>query len=496
MLFRRCQGLLRRAQRAERQLKLEHALRLRAEQRLRELEQARRPTASNSSLAPSANPPGEPCPVKKKPTGRRIGGQIGHPGKSRRLLPVEKMHRVVQHRPGVCEHCQTPLDGSVPTEVVGRHQVAELPAVAVELIEHQALACRCGKCHRLSRGKIPAQIAASVCGPRLTAAIGLLGAQVKGSRRAVAEVVEQVLGCPIALGSVARREAELSEALAEPHEQLVGAVAGAKVKYVDETGWKLKGKSRWLFVAATAKEAVFAVQRTRTHPALRQLLGGKVQGVFCSDRAGIYDLLPLGQRGLCWAHLRRDFVAMIERGGAGGALGEQMLAIAGEVFGLWRLFKGGRLRRRQLQKRVLALRRRMHGLLEEGAGCGQKKTAGLCRSLLKRESALWRFAWVAGLSPDNNLAERMLRPAVIWRKKSFGSHSEGGCRYVERMLSVIQTLKLRGQDVLGYVASAVAAYRRGEAAPAIVATRRSGAKRHRDGDAVRAALPRDLRKAA
>jgi transposase len=476
MLRRRLAGMLARNRHLEAQLKKEGALRARAEQRIVELEQelrAGRATASNSSLPPSANPIGAKPPVVKRPTGRKPGGQHGHQGKSRTLLPAEQVDQFLEHRPLVCADCQQPMSGDAAGEVVGRHQVAELPPVAVVITEHQALACRCGHCGHVSRGTIPDDIRASACGPQLSAAIGLLGASMKGAKRAIAQVMREVLGCPIALGSISAREAELSDALAAPHQTLVSAAAKAAVKYVDETGWKLRGKSRWLLVSADGEQVVFHIDKNRTRGAFQQLLGGsggarwRPRGVFCTDRAGIYDMLSVKQRQLCWAHLQRDFVAAIERGGAGAAAATRMLSICSEMFELWHRFKKQEVRRSDLRVGIEPLRQRLRLALQEGASCGQKKTAGLCRALLKREEALWRFARTLGLEPTNNLAERMLRPAVIWRKKSFGSASLAGCRYVERMLSVIETLRLRGHPTLAYLASAIAAHRSGEPIPPI-----------------------------
>jgi transposase len=473
-------GLLSRNRHLEAQLKKEGALRARAEQRVAELEREllQKPavpttTASNSSLPPSANPIGAKPPVVKKPTGRKPGGQIGHKGKSRTLLPVEQVDQIVAHRPTVCADCQQAIACDAPGEVVGRHQVAELPPRAVEITEHQALACRCGRCGGLSRGWIPAEIAVSVIGPRLCAAIGLLGASMKGSRRAIAMVMQEVLGCAMALGSVSAREKELCRALAGPHQTLVAAAANAKIKYVDETGWKLRGKSRWLFVSADREQVVFRIDKARTRLAFAALYGddvgrgGRPRGVFCTDRAGIYDVLSIKTRQLCWAHLGRDFAGAIERGGAGAPAATKLLQVHDDLFEQWHRFTGKEIRRSELRAAIEPLRAQMRQALEEGAACGQKKTAGLCRALLKREAGLWRFASTPGLEPTNNLAERMLRPAVIWRKKSFGSASLTGCLYVERMLSVIETLRLRGHAPLAYLAAAVTAHRKGLPTPVI-----------------------------
>jgi transposase len=449
------------------QYKREHALRLAAEQRVRELEERLSTNATNSSLPPSANPPGAPRPAGKRPTGRKRGAQPGHVGHVRAMLPSDQVDQTIEHHPGVCTRCHADLS-SEPTTVAGRHQVAELPQRPVLIIEHQSLACRCRQCGLINHGRLPDAVRTSVCGERLTAAIGLLSSFVQGSRRAVATAVQQMLGCPIALGSISARERELSAALAKPYERLVQHLAAAPVKYVDETGWPLKGQRRTLFVAATRHAAVFRIEKARNRVGLKKLLDGKLTGTFCSDRAGIYDLLPAQRRGLCWAHLKRDFVRCLERGGKSEAIGQNGLAISQKVFGLWRDFRQRRMTRRQLQQQIQPLQQQMHQILQQGVATGVKKTAGLCRMLQRWEPSLWRFAAVAGLEPSNNLAERMLRPAVIWRKKSFGSDSRRGCVFAQRMLSVIQTLKLQEQVTLTYLAKAIAAHRTGTTPPRIL----------------------------
>jgi transposase len=454
-------------QRLRSKLQREQAHRVAAERRVKELEERLSINATNSSLPPSANPRNAPKPVAKKPTGRKRGAQMGHKGHGRKLLESQAVDQRIDYRPGLCTHCQSSLEHQ-PAQLVGRHQIAELPPHAVKITEHRSFACRCGVCGTINRALIPDAVRASSTGPRLGAAIGLLGAFMHGSRRAIGVLVGQVLDCPIALGSVSAREAELSAALEGPYAQLAGQVSRAKVKYVDETGWYQKGLERWLFAAISRRAALFSIENTRTRSSLKNLLRGKPRGVLCTDRAGIYDLLKLSRRGLCWAHLKRDFVRCQERGGVSEVIGEAGLEVCKQVFGLWRAFGQKKLRRRQLRKRIQPLRKTMHRLLKRGAALGIAKTSGFCRSLLRREEALWNWAKVPGLEPTNNLAERMLRPAVIWRKKSFGSDSRGGSTFVERMLSVIQTLKLRKANLLDYLTQAIIAYRAGSSFPTLL----------------------------
>lgn len=435
------------------------------EARLTELEDRLRANSSNSSTAPSSNPLWAPKIKPKKPTGKKPGGQKGHKGHHRKVLPIDEVDHVVEHRPDTCQHCQASLD-QTPGTVRARHQVAELPPRAVIVTEHQALACTCPRCGLSTKGVIPQDIARSCTGPRLSAALCFLSSFVHGSRRAIEQVCREVLGMELSLGSISAREKEMTEALAGAYEQVQQRVRRAHVKNVDETGWQRAG--RWLWVAATADSALFRIDRGRNWHGLQNLLGELVQGTICSDRHGLYERLKIKRRGICWAHLKRDFQRWIDRGGPTVWLGEQGLGISKEVFALDRQLREGRISRRMLLRRLTPLRQRLRELLQRGIDSGVKKAKYFCRNLLKVFDGLWTFARVPGLEPTNNHAERMLRPGVIWRKTCFGSHSDGGCRYVERMLSVVQTLRLRGRSVLDFLTTALHSHRQALPSPALI----------------------------
>jgi transposase len=428
-----------------------------------------RATAINSSLPPSANPPGAPRPQTKRPTGGRPGGQLGHEGHFRKLLPPEEVDEVVEHGPPPrCRFCGATLADASGHELVGApHQVMELPERAVRVSEHRALACRCGRCGRENRGSIPAAVRSRTTGPRLSAAVAMMACHFRGSRRCVEQLLGEVLGSPLSLGSVVAREQEMSEALAGPYEQVLGAVRRARVKHVDETGWRRA--AHWLFAAVGAGASAFSLSHARTYGALKQLLGERIGGTLCTDRFGIYDKHPLERRGVCWAHLKRDFQRCVDRGGASGSVGEAGLRVCRRVFTLWRNLRSGCLSRTGLREQIEPLRRQMRKLLKRGADCRVKKTMGFCRNVLKVEGALWRFAEVKGLEPTNNPAERALRPAVLWRKQSLGSQSRAGCRFVERILSVTATLRRRGGKVLDYLEAALSAHRLGQPPPSVFA---------------------------
>src|SRR2546426_5679660 len=147
--------------------------------------------SGNSSLPPSANPPWAPGRGGKTPTGRKPGGQRGHEGHHRSLLPVEEVDEVVKHRPVRCRGCGAELGQETEGAIIDRHQISELPKRAVKVMEHQALACTCGHCGLVSKGTIPEELSQSVLGERLTAAVAFVSARVHGSRRAVQELMQE-----------------------------------------------------------------------------------------------------------------------------------------------------------------------------------------------------------------------------------------------------------------------------------------------------------------
>lgn len=429
--------------------------------------------ASNSSLPPSANPPSAPPPVRKKPSGRKRGGQPGHQGHHRDRLGADRVDHVIPLIPSRCERCSAPLpqEPSAADPQPTCHQVFELPRVLAAVTEFQGHARTCPRCGHLTRESIPAEIRAHAFGPRLAAALSYLSGCQYVSQRGLEDVGDVLFGVPLSLGSVTALQEQMGQALQPAHQQIAAEVRPAPFKNVDETGWKEAGAKRWLWAAVTAQATLFVIHLRRGVAGLKALLGEVVQGVIGSDRWSAYQAVPTERRQLCWAHLRRDFQAMIDRGGAAAAVGDELLFHAGMLFELWYKVRDGTRRRRWLRRHVDGwLRAEVRDLLAQGSACGCAKTAGVCAAILELEPALWTFAYQAGVEPTNNAAERALRPAVIKRKRSFGCHSEAGCRFVERLLSVTQTLRQRGRPVLDYLVAALVAHRHGLPAPALPAS--------------------------
>jgi transposase len=426
--------------------------------------------ATNSGTPPSANPPGAPKPVTKKATGKRPGGQPGHPARLKRRLPPERLHQVIPLVPAHCDRCRAPLpphpgpDDPEPSW----HQVAELPQVAALVTEYQGHYRTCPCCGRLNHAPIPQAIKASGIGPRLAATLGYLAGSHRVSSRGLEEITEDVFDVPIALGTVANVRAEVSDALAPAHAEALRVVRAAAVKNVDETSWKLAGKLCWLWVAATGTVAAFLIHARRGWEALAALLGEEVAGFVCSDRWSAYDRLSPFCRQVCWAHLKRDFQRLVDRGGAAAAVGRKLQGLAERVFTEWHLFRGGGCDRLALQARLDGPARTFERVLKAGRRCADGKASAFCENVLGLLPAVWRFVVTEGVEPTNNHAERVLRRGVLWRKNAFGSQSAAGCRFVERMLTVVQTRRLQGRSVLGYLYDALVAHRNGLPAPSLL----------------------------
>jgi transposase len=438
--------------------------------RIHELETRLAQNASNSSIPPSANPPQAPPPVRKQPTGRKPGGQPGHTAHLRLRLPAQRLTEpIVHYRPHHCVACQhalppTPAADDPPPRW---HQVVELPSIPVQIREYQAHGRTCPHCGHLNWASLPNDIRAHVCGPRLTATLSFLSGVLHASRRGIEEFVETVLGVPIALGTVSNLEQEMSAALAAAHAQAHEAVQQAPTKNVDETGWKQAGAKCWLWGAATALVACFVIAASRGAGGLAALLGQKIKGVISSDRWSVYGQLKLGLRQLCGAHLKRDFQKLVDRGGLAKEYGDLGLAAVHILFHEWHLFRGGGSRA-ALQRELEPLREAMRSWLGEGAQCADAKASALCGNLLSLEPALWTFLYKRGVEPTNNHIERLLRSGVLWRKNAFGSHSEGGCRFAERLLTVVQTLRLQKRPILEFLYQSLSAHRSGHQAPKLV----------------------------
>ena len=423
--------------------------------------------SGNSSQPPSSDGPEAPRkPRRRAKSGRKRGGQPGHKGTRRKLVPVEQVKESHDLKPEACRRCGQALEGEGFEPY--RHQVTEIPPVVAEVTEYRLHTLTCPGCGDKTRAELPAGVPQGAFGPRLQAMVSLLSGRYHLSKRDTADIMADFFQADMSLGSVPALEHRTSEAIREPVEQAREYVTTEPVVHMDETGWREANQKAWLWVAATTLVTVFLIRPTRGGKTAREMLGQAFAGFVVSDRWSAYNWLLTLWRQLCWAHLLRDFQAFVDRGGESQRLGQAILAQADLMFEWWHEVRDGTMSRATFQKKMRAVEHQIGQLLRQGTTCDHSKTAGTCRDILKREEALWTFVRVQGVEPTNNLAERQIRPGVLWRKNSFGTQSETGSRFVERIMTVITTLKQQQRNVLDYLTEACDTANWGRRAPSLL----------------------------
>jgi transposase len=439
------------------------------DERIAELERRLNRNSRNSSTPPSQDPPGAPERRRKGPSGRGQGGQPGHPGRGRGLLPAEAVDLVVERWPERCGCGHRFAEaGREPLGDPARHQLSELPEIAVRVTEYRLHRQRCPDCGATARAEPPAGLGAGAFGPRLEAAVATLSVRNRVSRRDTVELIGELFGARVSAGAVDAIVGRAGVALDRPYEDLLDQVRSAPAVNIDETGWRLKGQRRTLWGVLTPRAAIFRVAPDRHEREAIALLGKDFDGVVGSDRWWAYRGFDPAQRQLCWSHLIRDFTAHAEGLAAQKEFGERGLEIARGVFRAWDEFQEHGDHRR-LKRQVAPLKRELKALLRRGSkGKRHKRTRGFSKNLLKVWPALWTFTTATGVEPTNNAAERGLRGAVIYRKLSLGSQSEHGERRIERLLSASQTCRLQRRSLFAYLTEALGAKVRGDPVPLLV----------------------------
>lgn len=433
------------------------------EARIAELEARLRQTSRNSSQPPSSDGPHVKPAPPRPPSGRKRGGQPGHAKRERTILPPDEVH---DHKPLQCHRCDTALRGDDPDPVLD--QVIELPVKLRHVIHHRRHTLTCPGCSQATTASSVPE-AASGFGPRVQATVAYLAGVGRLGKRAIRQFFADLCDIPLSLGMVSKLERKTSAALAPLHAETLAATQGQDAN-IDETGWKQGAKRAWLWVARTAKATAFLIRPTRGRAAFDDLRTNAA-GILITDRYPVYDHLPVARRQLCWAHLRRDFQAMIDRDDAGAQVGRDLLLHADILFRHWNRVRDGTLTRPGFHRTYAWLRTEVRTLLVRGTACGSAKTQTVCEGLLPIEAALWTFTRHDGIEPTNNAAERALRHAVCWRKTSFGTDSEPGSRFVERLLTVVATARQHGHAILARITDAIHAVRMDTERPSLIACR-------------------------
>lgn len=428
--------------------------------------QLKRLTPQNSSLPPStqhphARPAPKPTPKSNKPR----GGQRGHRQAVRPLVPVERCTEVIPLVPDNCRRCGAGLTGTDPHPI--RHQVWDLPKIEPDIVEYQRHRLTCPRCGTGTCAALPAGVPTGQFGAKLLAFTGLLMGHFRQSKRRAASFLSDLLNVPCCPASAVNMQNRVSEALARPYEDLKSRLANEPRLFMDESPTKQIHRKAWLWTAVASSYAVFAVFASRAATALPKLLGERFAGIIHCDRAKMYWRARRLQ--WCWAHLKRDIQALIEHHDPQvKRLGYDLKRPVETLFVHWHAYKSGSLSWEKFQSEMKPVRDKVDGLLLRGVFSGHKRLQGMCRELHDHREWLWTFVEVEGTEPTNNRAERALRPAVIYRKLSFGTQSERGSRFVERMLTVSETCRLQERSPYQWLVEAVEAHLADRPAPSLV----------------------------
>jgi transposase len=439
-------------------------------------------TSANSSQPPSKNPQGFK-PNRKEPTGKKRGGQIGHIGHERKMYPLEMCLEVIDHYPQQCSKCG--IEVSVSSGKIYRHQIVEVPPVQPIVIEHRFHQMTCTCCGTENQAPEMVEIIGKGgYGSRVAAYVGLFSSQYRQSYRQIQKIMQAVFGIEMSLGTINNLRTEVSEAVSAAVTEAQEYVQQQPTVGVDETGFKQRNgdgqnaakTSGWLWVAVTPLIICFQVILSRASTAAQTVLGAAFAGFITSDRCPAYNWVDVANRQLCWAHLKRDFIQISERVGASAEIGESLLTQEKLLFNLWYQFRNEQLTRSDLVQAVEPIQAKFSSILLEAAalqiGEHEKtplaKTVRTCRNLLKLEVALWLFVREDGVEPTNNAAERAIRPAVIWRRTSFGSDSAAGSEFVSRLLTVVSSLNLQERNILDFLVDSISASRSGAIPPSLL----------------------------
>ena len=428
--------------------------------------------SKNSHLPPSSDGPGSGlrggrAERNKRKAERKRGAQKGHRGSHRELLPAERVDTFVELFPEACLGCARSLPDNIDAAAC-RYQQLDLRDHRPHLTEWRRHQVQCEHCGTSTRAAYDnAKIPSCAFGPCLTAVVAMLTGVYHLSRRKTQKLLAELFGIAVSLGAISTMEQRASEALAAAHEEALREVQYAGVKHTDATSWTRGGKLMSLWTLASAAATVYQIFVDGCRDTIRPMFGPRL-GILVSDRATVFDFWVMALRQICHAHLFRKFVAFSERDGPAGALGRELLELSALMFEYWHGFKDGLLTRPEMQFWMRPVQRDIERLLTRGEQADIERLSGSCADILAHRDALWTFVTHEGVEPTNNHGELELRDFVLWRKRSFGSQSERGERFAERVMTAVRTARKQGKNVLDFMVGSITAYIDGTTAPRLL----------------------------
>ncbi len=409
---------------------------------------------------------------------RKAGGQPGHPGHHRSLVPAERVHATVDLVPAACRRCAHALHARHGVGDPRRHQITELPPIEAHITEYRCHRRRCPACGTTTQAPLPDDLAGQ-CGPQLTALIAYLTVVCRLPRLVVQRLLEGVLQIPMSVGSTQKAWEEASAAVAPPYEELQQALAHQPVLNGDETGHRTNGAKRWLWTFVAPTFVFYTIATSRGSDVLRRLLGATFPGVLGSDRLATSLTYAASRRQCCWSHFTRNRLSAQDLATPPSAtrVCREALTLQRQLFRLWRRFRGdprargAPLTRAQLIAKVLPIEKPCFALAARHVNATDADVSNLARALFAHHPHFFTFVHEDGVDPTNNVAERALRTAVQWRTIMFGNRSTEGELAVARWLTVTRTCQLQQLHVLAYLTAAISCHRRRQAVASLLPKR-------------------------
>lgn len=432
-------------------------------------------SSRNSHLPPSSDGPGARSSGGSKPRKRgkrKRGGQRGHRGSKRELLPADKVDHFVELFPEQCENCWVALPQTRDPDAT-RYQTTEVPPIRPETTEFRRHAVKC-KCGHTTHAKVDGVVPASPFGPRLMSMIALFTGVYHLSRRQTVTVLQDILGVRLSLGAVSAVEARVSDAVEPAVKEARSQVENAPVKHADATSWLQSGKLRSLWTIATKMATVFIIVANGSAETIKPLFGA-CKGILVSDRATVFSFWPMKRRQICWAHLLRKFISFSERDGPAQQFGRDLLDYTNLIFTYWHDYRDGKIDKKTFRTWMIPVRAQVEDCLKRAAAANIDKLSGSCADMLAHQEALWTFVDRDDVEPTNNHAERELRAFVLWRKRSFGTQSDRGNVFAERVMTVAHTARKQNRNVLTFLTACCEARQRNATGPSLFAAQLAAA---------------------
>lgn len=398
--------------------------------RVSDLENRLNKNSKNSSKPPSSDPPFKKPPKRGAKGKRKRGGQKGHQGHQQKLMAPSSEINLL---PGNCS-CGSVIDPDSVSPFY-THQVIELPDIEMDVLHFILNKGACARCGCVVKAELPKEHQTGF-GPRLSALIAEISGIQGNSRETVRTFCQSVLGFSISSGAIQKVIDRASHALKPVHERIGGKARTSQANYIDETSWFQNGMLNWLWVMANKKLAYFMIHKNRSKQAFMELIQDW-EGILISDNYGTYQKWAT-LRQTCLAHLIRKAKGLSERKDPVASRFGEQITMDLQLLCHWAKDFPEPEEWRVFYQRFTDI------IFDHQTSKGEVGT--LARSLIRQIESLWLFLDIEGIEPTNNIAERALRYGVLWRKRSKGTQSLKGNRWVERILSFKQTCSIRSLD--------------------------------------------------